>query len=196
MNPEEQDITIDYFLTPKELENLQLAVLNQEKRVVFQIPSKETMLSVSPLMERFFNVYARMGASSIDDVAANYASLKKNFNSGSFQQAIKEVNDHLFVSYEPDIKLAVVRKPAYLGTIAGIIMKKALNRKGWQVRETPEHDKYGPRYILYPRGTEFRTEENGNNENIESKIGSSMDNPYCDLSIRKFYRGNAGTESK
>jgi hypothetical protein len=184
-----EDIYVNYLLSPRELEDLQIKVMNEDKRVVFTHPDENIEKQVTKLLKRYASIYSRFAATSKRQVEHNYKDLIEEFSMFNFNKYMKAINHSLFVEYEPDRKIAHVPKPENLRGIELIVLKKALNKSGWMVQVAEKEEEDFCTFVIAPRQKEFRTDYNKEIQNSEIRRDLNTKNLYSELPVSFFYRG-------
>jgi hypothetical protein len=170
-------IIADYLLGPEELRK----ILNQKSgnQVEF-VSDRRALKNILELHTRYLNLMSRYNANGVNDMRQNRKKLSSQFSLDKFEQQIIEVNRQLIEKYDSKNKVAYIEAPENASTLELILMKKALNKKGWLVMPSADDSN---KYAITPRKKEYRTELNKNMRNYDA-----LDGKVSSMPIRNFYR--------
>jgi spore coat polysaccharide biosynthesis predicted glycosyltransferase SpsG len=173
-------ILIDYFLTPSEMELLKKEE-SGSKEIIFNEPSNKNIHDIFGLLEKYATLKSRYGAENSRGLYSNRVDIINGFDYVRMRDAIPKINVEMIQKYNSNSKTSKITKFEQLSDIEKIILRKALNRKGWLVDIAPKSEKT---FILAPRYQEYKTHQNKNIKNYDPIRQADGKIPFS-----KFYRG-------
>jgi hypothetical protein len=175
-------ILIDYFLTPSEMELLKKE--ESGKEIIYNEPSNKNIHDIFGLLEKYATLKSRYGVEDSRGLYSNRVDIINGFDYIRMRDSIPKINFEMIQKYNLRSKTSQISKFEQLSDIEKIILRKALNRKGWLVDIASKSESSESSFILAPRYKEYKTNQNKNIKNYDPIRQADGKVPFS-----KFYRG-------